>query len=105
MNDVERARMRHALGLDQADKPYRNRYATMRGSDDVWLWDGLVHRGLAVVSARTLTQVIFGVTDEGIAALGVMPLDGLEPNERYKAFGTYSTATASGDQRTEGEGQ
>ena len=81
----ERKLMEHALGLDQAKRPYRNRYITL-GAHPVW--DSLVVRGLAAnppLDTKT-DQVLYAVTDEGISALGIALLaDDLEPNERYSA--------------------
>jgi hypothetical protein len=83
MSPEQKRKMMHALGLDWSERPYRNRYATIGLGDSDW--DDLVERGLAVVAHRTKSQTIYGVTDEGISALGVMVLDGLEPSERYSA--------------------
>jgi len=85
ITENERALMRHALGLDQADRPYRNRYVAAGAHET---WDALVSRGLAAnppLDTKT-QQRLYAVTDEGIAALGValMP-DDLAPNERYRA--------------------
>jgi len=82
LSPAERKNMRHALGLDVADAPYRNRFVSY-GADEIW--EGLVARGLAVCPPfPTKTQQrLYAVTDRGMAALGVAPLDGLEPSERY----------------------
>lgn len=91
ISDAERKLMRHALGLEMAERPYRNRYIT-RGPHAEW--DALVARGLAAnppIDTKT-DQRLYAVTDEGIATLGIalMP-DDLEPNERYTACDTTST--------------
>lgn len=79
--------MRHALGLNTSDQPYRNRYATFGGEED---WEALVASGWAVVAERTATQTIYAVTDEGLDMLGVrVALGGLETSERYRAGQTY----------------
>jgi len=85
LTDVERQLMRHALGLAQHDRVYRNRYVAGAEMPE---WEALVERGLAArppFDTRT-TQVLYAVTDEGIEALGVGLLpDDLEPSERYTA--------------------
>ena len=80
----ERMLMKHALGLTQADKPYRNRFFTATDSAAARTWSLLVEGGMAVaVKAYDTRKVCFCVTDRGMQALGVSPLDGLEPSERY----------------------
>lgn len=84
LSAYERQLMQHALGLDQSDRCYRNRYVA---SDVMPAWEALVLRGLAVrppFNTRT-SQVLYAVSDEGITALGVGLLpDDLEPSERYR---------------------
>lgn len=85
---TERENMLHALGLNQVGvtKPYRNRFVTDPVCTDGLVWESLVDRGLAVRSkpiAMYGGSVMYCVTDRGLAVLGVAPLDGLEPSERY----------------------
>lgn len=86
ITERQRDKMCNALGLNMSAQPYRNRYASIGGDPD---WDALVASGWAVVAARSNTQTIYGVTDEGLDMLGVRALGGLEPNERYRAMQTY----------------
>ena len=95
----QREKMRHALGLDMAPQPYRNRYATQPNDLD---WEALVAGGWAAVAARTKHQIIYGVTDEGLDAIGVRALGGLEPNERYRAGQTYCPNQATSQERSDG---
>ena len=69
LTDRERHVMRHALGLNISDTPYRNYYAASSGAIPVW--EGLVARGLADRSedSRPNRWQIYGVTDAGRAAL------------------------------------
>lgn len=83
--DAQRQLMRHALGVDRAQRPYRNRYISRGRMAD---WEALIERGYAVRAPfdTKTDQILYAVTDEGIAALGIalLPSD-LEPSERYHA--------------------
>ncbi len=88
ISTTERENMLHALGLNQVGvtKPYRNRFVTDPAGEDGRCWEALVERGLAVKSKSIemyAGAVMYAVTDRGMAELGVAPLDGLEPSERY----------------------
>lgn len=47
LTEIERAKMKHALGLGVSERAYRNRYFTPPDSADGKIWEGLVARGLA----------------------------------------------------------
>lgn len=83
ISNEERQAMRHALGLDVAREPYRNRYIAGRMDP---IWEELVRRRLAVKFVIPGVEgTTYGVTDEGIAEVGNFVLDRLEPSERFKA--------------------
>jgi len=75
LSDTERKKMRHALGLDNAPKAYRNAYVTY-GRDIIW--DGLCAAGAATRNSfDAADKWVYHLTDEGIAAI-------TEPHEREK---------------------
>jgi hypothetical protein len=60
--------MRHALGLDRAEKPYRNRYAAAVGTPQHAAWLQIAEAGLA-----DLYRQGFCVTPAGARAIGIDP--------------------------------
>lgn len=73
MNQIterQRQLLRHALGLNIADEPYRNWFAS--GAKDLPDWEALVAAGLAKRAKRTLYEN-FQVTDDGRAAVFPFP--------------------------------
>ena len=84
----EIGQMKHALGVAEhsgnaSGIPYRNRYWSGTGSATDVIWRDLVKQGLAVVVEVSGRQTMYAVTDRGMSAICVAPLDGLEPSERY----------------------
>lgn len=66
--------MKHALGVTEQRKPYRNRFATYLGGDAFANWADLCHKGLAEhYDTSESGMMFFGVTLEGHDAIGVMP--------------------------------
>lgn len=73
MNNITRSqenKMRHALGLNYKDKPYRNYYYLTASEDQEW--NELVEKGYAEKnSGWSEGSVVYQVTDEGMNLLGV----------------------------------
>lgn len=66
--------MRHALGVTDQPKPYRNRFATYWGGAACDNWVHLCKLGLAEHFATSESgMMFFGVTLEGHTLLGVEP--------------------------------
>lgn len=86
LSTEERNLMRHALGLNQSPKAYRNRYFAEPESRIGRIWCRLVSMRLAKVVEQAEGQrfACYAVTDLGISQLGKgISVAGLEPNERY----------------------
>lgn len=67
LNNDERKQMRHALGLDNAKRAYRNSYVAYGRSA---LWDGLCAIGLAIRNTfDKADKWVYHLSDEGIAAV------------------------------------
>ncbi len=67
LTNVERKQMRHALGMDNAARPYRNSYVTYGRND---LWEGLCAIGAATRHAFDGDDNwVYHLTDEGRAAV------------------------------------
>jgi hypothetical protein len=68
--DQERRLMRHALGLDNAKKSYRNRYCCAPFGQTATAWEALVERGFAERAEGIGGDYWwYRVTDAGRAAL------------------------------------
>lgn len=78
----ERVLMRHALGLDQAKRAYRNRYAAPKATPVRDAFEYLTKRSLAERGADTASLVWFSLTEAGITAV-------TEPNEREQCRFVY----------------
>ena len=66
--------MRHALGVTDQPKPYRNRFATYLGGDVAGNWISLCREGLAEhYHTEPSGMMFFAVTLEGHRQLGVEP--------------------------------
>ena len=65
LSEVERDKIRHALGLKRSEKPYRNAFAA--GPDDVPVWEGLRERGLAELSRADGEFPVYRVSADGRA--------------------------------------
>jgi hypothetical protein len=59
--------MRHALGLDQSPRAYRNHYSA--NTEDA-AWEDLVRKGLAFKEPRG-TGVLYGVSVDGLLLIGI----------------------------------
>lgn len=70
--DAQRAMLRHALGLNYTDEPYRNYFAADPDSPDDTFWRGLVAEGYAFYREGTPTRSwpyrYYHVTDKGYLA-------------------------------------
>lgn len=67
LTNEERKQMRHALGLDQAAKPYRNSFVSY-GRDT--LWEGLCGIGAANRNSfDAADKWVYRLTEEGIEAV------------------------------------
>lgn len=66
--------IRHSLGIDYAEQPYRNYYMIYSNSDGFDELEKLVELGLMTRRRNNLEEVnksyIYHVTDKGLAALG-----------------------------------
>lgn len=101
ITEAQRENMHHALGLDNdmrdGAQPYRNFFWTDADSVDGETWAPLVAAGLAWQSKPQKgfgDMCMFAVTDDGLQALGITDLSGLEPRERFK--GRPATAPVDG---------
>ena len=83
LSDIERKKIRHALGLDNSDVAYRNRFATRPDSADGFIWEGLVERGLAFKEqVRGQSYTSYWVSRAGLIAAGISDFSNLEGDER-----------------------
>lgn len=82
---LQRKLMHHALGLDNAKRPYRNRYYVHAEGPSVKEWDALTADGLAAKGEWPPRGFMFAVTDAGISALGIplSHLGNLDAAERF----------------------
>lgn len=82
MNKKQRSLARHALGLDVANRSYRNRYYASPNTDISRAWDAMVERGeaLRVPEHDTRTTNFYCLTRAG-AELALGPRDSLDPED------------------------
>lgn len=80
MNHLQRKMARHALGLDESQVSYRNRYFASPDSPQAQEWDDLCARGLAVREMGGGKLAHFYLTNEG-ARLALDPGDRLDPED------------------------
>lgn len=67
--------LRHALGLDNAKKAYRNYYAAV--STDVGEWDKLVEKGYADKGVETELVEYYHVSESGKSFLESIGIEGI----------------------------
>lgn len=82
MNAKQRKLARHALGLDVANRSYRNRFYAHQDSDDAHTWAAMVRNGeaLRVPEHDTVTTDFYCLTKAG-AALALGERDSLDPED------------------------
>lgn len=80
MTPDQRKMARHALGLDQHPRSYRNHYAAGVGTDIEERWEDLVRQGLAERGHQSERLVVFYLTNAGAKTV-LGPGESLDPED------------------------
>lgn len=72
LTEKQKEIIQHALGLNRAKKPFRNRFVTGPGSKDFEVLESLEANGCAKRNEHWLTggDIFFWITEKGAEAVG-----------------------------------